>query len=705
MNTLLELGCEEIPARFMPGLLADLKAKAEEKLRRERISFGKVETIGTGRRLVLSIENIAARQEDLSEEIKGPPADIAFGKDGKPGPAAIGFARTQGVEVGQLVVKPAGPKNYVFARIVKKGKPVEKVLETLFPEIITALYLPLSMRWGSLDLKFIRPIHSILALCGKKVVKFELAGIRSGNKTFPHRYKSVGTGLVPVRGQPQGLSLQLYKKILLKLGVVVDQNERKEMIRRQVEAAAAKAGAKALISDELLSEVTFLVENPVVYSGKFNPDFLAVPQEVLITSMQKNQKYFPLVNGSGKLQARFVVVTDGCNDPRVVEGNEKVLSARLSDARFFFEEDSKQPLKLRIGDLEKVSFFEKLGTVYHKVERMGRLVDYIGKRIGLDEKGIKAAHRIAELSKADLTTKMVYEFPELQGVMGREYARQSGEDPKVAQGIYEHYLPRFAEDELPQSLEGMTVAIADRIDSMVGAFSVGSIPTGSEDPYGIRRAANGIIRIVLEKKVELFLDEVLEHAYKLYEPVFLGYLFGQGETGYQDFPRIKKEILQFIAGRLRPQLLEQGIRYDVADAALYDLNDILDVRDKAFALNPLIAEKWFAGVVASADRLYRIAGQAPRQQVLEHDLAEAEEKSLYDLYLKVNWEVADKVKKGDWAAAARELARLTDPIETFFDKILVMHKDERLKLNRLALLKSLEQDYLSVADFRKIVLH
>ena len=702
MNTLLELGCEEIPARFMPGLLADLKMKAEEKLRRERIGFGKIETIGTSRRLVLSIENIAARQEDLSEEIKGPPADIAFDKEGKPGPAALGFARTQGIEAGQLVVKPAGPKNYVFAKILKKGKPVEKVLETILPEIITSLYQPLSMRWGSLDFKFIRPIHSILALCGKKIVRFEMAGIKSGNRTFGHRYFKVQGPKSNV--QCRDADLADYKKMLLKMGVVADQDERKEMIRKQVEAAAAKAGARALISDQLLSEVTFLVENPIVYSGKFNPAFLAVPQEVLITSMQKNQKYFPLVDGSGKLQARFVVVTDGCENPKVVEGNEKVLSARLADARFFFEEDSKQPLKLRVGDLEKVSFFEKLGTVYHKVERMGRLVDHIGKRIGLDEKGIKTAHRIAELSKADLTTKMVYEFPELQGVMGREYARLSGEDPIVAQGIYEHYLPRFADDELPQSPEGMAVAIADRIDSMVGAFSVGSIPTGSEDPYGIRRAANGIIRIVLEKKVELLLDEALEHAYKLYEPVFLGYLFAKGETGYQDFPRIKKEILQFIAGRLRPQLLEQGIRYDVADAALYDLNDILDVQGKAFALNPLITEKWFAGVVASADRLSRIAGQAPRRQVLEHDLAEPEEKSLYDLYLKVNWEVADKSKKGDWAAAAKELAKLTDPIETFFDKILVMHKDERIKLNRLALLKSLENDYLSVADFRKIVI-
>ena len=273
--------------------------------------------------------------------------------------------------------------------------------------------------------------------------------------------------------------------------MIVDQNERKELIKRKVEAAAKKAGAEALISDDLLTEVTYLVEAPEVYIGKFRPEFLDIPQEVLITSMKKNQKYFPLVDSSGKLQAKFAVITDGCKNPRVVEGNEKVISARLSDARFFFEEDKKQPLKLRIPDLEKVAFFEKLGNLYHKTERMGKLGEWIGKRLGLDENGIKTVRRIAELCKADLTTKMVFEFPELQGMIGKEYARLSGEDPKVAQGILEHYLPRSAEDEVPKSLEGTVSALADRLDSIVGAFSAGYIPTGSEDPYGIRRAVHG----------------------------------------------------------------------------------------------------------------------------------------------------------------------------------------------------------------------
>jgi len=700
LNALLEIGCEEIPARFMPGFLADLKAKAREKLERERIGFGEVKTLGTCRRLTLYIENIAPKQKDLIEEMKGPPAEVAFDASGKPTPAAIGFARAQKISLKQLTVRTVGPKNYVFARVIRKGKPTEKILQTLFPDLITSLYQPLSMRWGDLDFKFIRPIHSLLALCGKKVVKFKLAGIESSDRTFGHRYYKLKTQ----NSKLKIAELSLYKNLLNKLGVIVDQDERREFIKKKVEAAAGKVGARALVEEDLLTEVTFLVEEPEVYVGAFNKDYLNLPPEVLITSMKKNQKYFPLLNKEGKMQARFAVVTDGCKNPGVVAGNQKVLSARLSDARFFFEEDKKQPLRMRLPDLERVAFFEKLGNMYHKGERVGKLSEWIGKRWGQDENGIKISRRIAELAKADLTTKMVYEFPELQGVMGREYALLSGEDAKVAEGIFEHYLPRFAEDKLPLSREGTVVAMADRIDSVVGAFAAGYIPTGSEDPYGIRRAVHGIIRIMLEKKLDLLLDEAIEHAYKLYEPVFLGYLFNQGETGYREFPRIKQEILAFVASRLRPLLLESGIRYDVADAALFSFNDILDTWEKAAAINPLVKEGWFPGIAASADRLSRIAAAAPREQVLEHDLVEKEEKELYDLYLKVNWEVNEKIKNEMWAEAARDLSKLTDPIETFFDKVLVMHEDERLKLNRLALLKSLEKLYLSVADFRKIVI-
>jgi len=470
-------------------------------------------------------------------------------------------------------------------------------------------------------------------------------------------------------------------------------------------ALAKKAGLDAASDNSLLDEVSFLVENPLSYLGSFREEFLKIPQDVLVTSMKKNQKYFPLLDGKGKLQAKFIVVTDGCKNAQVVEGNEKVLSARLADARFFYEEDRKTPLKLRTAELAKVSFFEKLGTLQHKSERLGLLAEWLGRQLGQDNSVILTCRRIAELCKADLTTKMVFEFPELQGVMGREYALLSGEDHHVANGIFEHYLPRFADDIIPGSVEGSILALADRIDSIIGALASGHVPTGSEDPYGLRRAAHGMIRIILEKNITLPLDKLIEETYKLYEPVFLGYLFNKGETSYQNFPSIKKNALDFFLGRLRPLLLERGLRYDVVDAAFYNFSDILETVKKAAALSELVNEKWFPGVVASADRLSRLAGNTLSEKVEETLLQDKEEKELYSLYLKVKEEVSEKLKAKNWGAATRALATLTDPIETFFNKVLVMHEDENLKMNRLALLKSLDSLYLSVADFKKIVVN
>ena len=693
MNLLLELGCEEIPARFMPGFLDDLLNKTTEKLTRERLTFDRVVTLGTARRLTLFVEGLAGHQPDVTEELRGPSAEAAFDPSGKPTQAALGFARSHQLNLDKLTVRTVNNRNYVFATVVRHGQKTEKLLPTLLPEIISLLYQPLAMRWGNLDFKFIRPIHKILALYGKAVVKFELAGIKSGDKTFGHRYlKKVKSQNAKVKSA----DLLSYKKMLKSLGVIVDQEERKQLIKEQVEAAAKKAGAVALVDAGLLNEVTFLVENPVVYVGTFKKEFLDIPPEVLITSMKKNQKYFSLLEPHGaNLKPMFAVVTDGCRNKAAVAGNEKVLTARLTDARFFFEEDQKLPLQDRLPDLGKVAFFEKLGNLEQKAERIGKLGEWLGRRLGLDTNSLKVVQRIAALCKTDLTTKMVFEFPELQGVMGREYARLQGEEGAVADGIMEHYLPRFADDKLPESLTGTVVALADRFDSLVGSFAAGYIPTGSEDPYGLRRAVQGIIRIIGEKKLDLLLDETIEHAYKGYEALF---------PGNPNLSKLKKELLEFIVGRLRPLLVDQGIRHDIAEAALVNFNDILDTLAKAEVLNRLTSEPWFPGVIASADRLSRIAGQAPRDQVLEHDLVEPEEQALYAIFLKVNWEVNERIKKEEWTAAARELAKLTAPIEAFFDKVLVMHKDERLKLNRLALLKSLEKLYLAVADFRQIVI-
>src|SRR3989339_491875 len=632
MNVLLEIGCEEIPARFMPGFLADLKAKAEDKLKRERLSFGQITTLGTNRRLALFVENLATAQTDLSEEAKGPPADIAFDQSGNPKPPAIGFAKSQGIDLKEIIVKPVGEKKYLFAKIERKGEKTARLLPPLPPEIITSLYQPLAMRWGDLDFKFIRPIHWIVALYGTKVVNFELAGIKTGAKTLGHRFAGASAVL-----KIKEANLSAYQKQLLKLGVIVDQEARASLIREQVEAIAKKAGAKALIPDDLLTEVNFLVEKPITYLAAFDPKFLKLPSEVLITSMKKNQKYFPLVDKTDTLIAKFAVVTNGCREKEVIEGTPKFLPARLSDPRFFFEEDNKLPLKMRIADLAGIVFVEKLGSMADKTERVARLTAYIGKHLALRNGSLELADRIARLCKADLTTKMVYEFPELQGTMGKIYALASGEDPIVAQGIAEHYFPRFGGDDLPLTPEGTTVALADRLDSLIGYFCVGAVPTGSVDPYGLRRAALGIIRIILEKKISLPLDEAIEHGYNL---------FNKGETGHQDFPKIKRQLLDFLFSRLKPILIDRGIRYDIADAVLTDCSDISLCAEIADAVMKTADEKWFQDIVRSADRIGRIAKEARRESVVAGDLIEKEEKELHELYLKVNWETAGSIRDG-----------------------------------------------------------
>ncbi|MFH1542602.1 MAG: glycine--tRNA ligase subunit beta [bacterium] len=690
INALLEIGCEEIPARFMPGFLADLKKQAEEKLTRERLTFTSIETVGTYHRLTLFIEGLAKKQPDLSQEIKGPPAKIAFAGD-RPTPAALGFAKKQGVGAEQLIVKNDGNQDYVYAQVFRKGLAAEKVLVELFPEIINSLYQPLAMRWGDLDYKFIRPIHWIVALCGTKIVKFELAGVKSGDMTKGHRFQKGRTGLVPVR--LPAATLSSYKKTMTKMGVIVDHKERRSLIEKQALAAAKKAQAELVLDPNLLDEVTFLVENPIAYVGSFDNTFLNVPQDVLITSMKKNQKYFPLVNKQGHLLPKFVVITDGCQFKSVVEGNEKVLSARLSDAKFFFDEDKKTHLRDRIADLQQVGFFEKLGTMAEKCERLVRLTNWLGQRLKTPAPELLRAKRVAELCKADLTTKMVYEFPELQGVMGREYALRSGEDSKVAQGISEHYYPRFAEDKLPQSPAGTLVALADRIDTLVGCFAVGAIPTGSVDPYGLRRAANGLIRLVTENDLDFLLDETFAQALKNY-PANL----------HQAGTKVIQQLVDFVAQRLKPLLLDNGLRHDIVEASLSQFNDILDTVLKAKLLNGLVIEPWFAGIVASADRVSRIAKSSQQSEVNEKLLQDEAEKQLYDLSLKINWEVGEAEKKEDWPTTVKALAKLTGPLEKFFNEVLVMHEDPAVKANRLALLKSLDNLYLRVADFKKVVI-
>lgn len=463
----------------------------------------------------------------------------------------------------------------------------------------------------------------------------------------------------------------------------------------------------AIIDKDLLEEVNYLVEWPAAVAGKFKKEFLGLPKDVLITSMKKNQKYFSVVDRSEKLLPAFVNVTNGvapADESNVIEGNERVLTARLSDAQFFFKEDRKKMLKDLLPGLTRVAFYDKLGTIYEKVERITALSDWIAKEMKLTDDHRENMKEIAGLCKTDLLTQMVYEFPSLQGVMGREYSLLEGKPKEVAVGIFEHYLPRHADDILPSSIEGAVVSIADKMDSIVGCFSIGLIPSGSEDPFGLRRQAQGIVCVLLGKKMELDLDGLIERSYKLYEPLFLGEIFVSGKVKYDPLEKVKTNVLSFLAARMKGMLMDEGVSYDVADAVLSVFKEAPDSRDKARAIQRAAKEEWFKKLVFTADRISRLAVNATRGNVLEADFATEDEKSLYGLFLSVNDAVSEALAKNDHAKALLELSKLTKPVDDFFIKVMVMDKDEKLRTNRLALLKTLERLYLEIADFPKIVI-
>lgn len=704
-NLIFEIGTEEIPARFVASMLKDLREKAKEELAKLSLDFSSVSTYGTPRRLVLYVENLAARQPDVKVEAKGPPKEFAFDQNGNPTKAALGFANKVGVDVNAFTYKEVGGREYIFVDYEKKGEATARLLKELLPKLISSLYLPISMRWGSEDFKFIRPIHWIVAAYKGRIVKFELAGVKSGDTVLGHRFIS---GNKPKKIPATALKdIKAYKAALRKLGVILDQNERKSRIAAGVKGAVKTRVQKPILDEKLLEEVTYLVEYPEFLVGSFQNAYLKVPNEVLVTSMKKNQKYFPIVDENGELTNKFIAVTNckiGSNLQTLREGNERVLSARLSDARYFFEEDQKLPLEARVKDLAKIAFIKGLGNLFEKKERLIQMVGFLGKALKLDEHTITRAKRTAELCKADLSTQMVFEFTELQGIMGREYAILSGEEKSIAQGIFEHYLPRFAGDIIPHVPEGTLVALADKIDTLVGCFSVGVIPSGSQDPFGLRRAAFGIVKIILEKKLNLSLEELIEKSYKQFAKIHKEYKKAKAKTEIKSEEEVINRLLQFIADRLKNILREDQVRYDLIDAALNNFNDVVAARKKAHALKRHVAAPWMKGLVESADRIKRLAKNAKRENVLEHDFIEDAEKKMYEAYLSTNGSVGEKIQKGEYEAALLALSKFTPVVEKFFVDILIMHEDERIKTNRLALLKTVEKMYAGFADFAKIVI-
>ncbi len=686
-DLLLEIGTEEMPARFIAGAAAQLKEKVEKWLQTERIPFEQITSYESPRRLAVLVGGVAEKQPDRNEEAKGPARKIAQDETGAWSKAAQGFARSNGVEVDQLYFKDVNGVEYVFARKSEAGKETIQLLPAL-ADVIAGMNFPKNMRWGAYELKYVRPIRWLVALFGQDLVDMEIAGVKTDRTTRGHRF----LGEEVVLQTPAD-----YASLLGEQFVMVDPEKRRSSIVDQIKQLEREKGWHIPIDEGLLEEVVHLVEYPTVLFGTFDKAFLAIPREVLVTSMREHQRYFPVEDASGNLLNYFVTVRNG--DSRALEnvakGNEKVLRARLSDARFFYEEDQKLSIEHCLKRLESIVYHEELGTVGDKVRRNRKNAATLSQLLALSETEVQQVDRIAEIAKFDLVTNMVGEFPELQGIMGEDYARKAGESDTVARGVFEHYLPRFAGDQLPQTAAGAVVSIADKLDTIVGFFSIGIIPTGSQDPYGLRRMAAGIVSLLLDRGWKLSLSQLWDMALETY-----------AAQGVQKRPAedVKRDLADFFVLRLKNVLQEEQIRYDVSDAVLAaDITLVPQVLSKAKALMDAVKADDFKLTVEQFNRVNNLAQKAENDSIDENLFAEEVERALYQAYLSVQHEVNSLQEQADQAKVLSTLSSLREPIKAFFDGVMVMADDQAIRQNRLGLLLRLSRLIYSYADFSKIV--
>lgn len=686
MDLLVEIGTEELPARFVDAAVEQMRETAERQLAELRLTYERMETMGTPRRLALLVFGLADKQDDLIRETRGPSAKVAFDETGAPTKAALGFARSQGVAVEDLQVRETEQGAYVFAVSREAGLPTDEVLTRWLPEFVTGITFSKSMRWGDGSLRFARPIRWLVALLNGRVLPVSVDGVTAGNTTRGHRF------LAPEPIELAGPAD--YVERLRKAYVLVDGTERKRAVLEEVRRAAAACGGRALEDEALVNEVANLVEWPTAVVGSFDEAYLQLPRAVLVTPMREHQRYFPIVDEAGRLLPLFVAVSNGPREDMDVirRGNEKVLAARLADARFFYDEDRRKPLADYVPRLKGVVFQEQLGSVYEKVERVRELAAALADMVGADDEVRQVLDRAAYLCKADLVTLMVYEFPELQGVMGREYALLSGEGEAVADAVYEHYLPRFAGDELPRTLAGALLSVADKLDTIVGCFGVDLIPTGSQDPYALRRQALGVVRIVSGFPLALNLTRALSAAAAAYGGRFDG-----------DEELIQK-VVDFFRQRIRGLLLEQGVRYDFVEAVVRaGIDDVAGVFERAEALVAFSRDPGFEALVTAYGRAVNLAAKG-HSAIVDPALFQADaERELYAQVQRLEAHVEELTKARRWQEALAGLAGLRPYVDRLFDEVMVMAPEETLRRNRLALLRRTVQLFARVADFSAVV--
>ncbi len=698
---LVEIGTEELPYQFVAPAMRALQQGAETLLKDLRLTYGAVRTMGTPRRLVLLVEGLATQQASAVKEAMGPSKSVAFDQNGQPTRAAVGFAAGQGIPVEDLQVRQTPKGEYLFAVKQEKGQAVAAVLTQALPQLLAKLSFPKAMQWNQTGVRFARPMRWLVALCGGKVLPIQFATIKAGSFSQGHRVLGAR-----VSG-PKGFavkSIAHYLQEIERHSVIVDQDRRRAMILDQLASLAKSARGHLHQDDELLEQAIYMVECPLTILGSFKPHYLALPKEILMTSMKEHQGYFSLVDSHGALLPNFLAVTNMklANMQLIREGNERVLAARLADAKFFFDEDRKTSLADRVAKQLAVTFHQKLGSLHQKTQRVVAMAAHVAGQLG-DDRLMHDCRRAAELSKADLLTGIVGEFPALQGIMGGEYAKHDGEPAAVSAAIREQYLPRAMEGELPESLSGKVLSLADRLDSIAGFFLVGLIPSGSEDPFALRRHATAIVRIVIESKLRLNLAQAVRTA----QDVLAGQnVTAAPQTGKGGAP----DVIGFLFERVRFYgKSAHQLRDDVMEAVLKSADrqsiDLTDLFDKMQSLQQITVRAEFDPLIVGFKRAHRLTEkeQWDRKPVESALFREAAESALHETVQSSHAAYAAAMRSGEYGQALDVLVRMKGPIDDFFNAVMVNADDPAIRGNRLSLLKEVDDLFMSFADFSQIM--
>ena len=684
-DLLIEIGLEELPARFVTDAIAQLQTKVEKWFEEKKIGYSEIQKYSTPRRLAIVVKEVNEMQEDTEEEAKGPAKKIALDAEGNWSKAAIGFARGQGVAVEDIYFKEIKGVEYVHVTKFTKGQQVKELLVEL-KDIITSLTFPKNMRWASNDMRYARPIKWMIALFGTEVIPFSITNVGTSNTTIGHRFLGTKIAITEPATYEQKLEGQF---------VIADSEKRKQMILSQLHKLEQENGWVIPVDEDLLEEVNNLVEYPTALFGKFEEEYLELPDRVLITSMKEHQRYFPVKNQAGELLPFFVTVRNGNENgiATVARGNEKVLRARLADAAFFYREDQTKEIDDCLKKLETIVYHEEIGTLAEKVGRVRSLTNSISDALHVDESTKAIADRTAEIAKFDLVTGMVYEFPELQGYMGERYARIKGEDEAVAVAINEHYMPRHAEDSVPSSDVGAIVSVAEKMDTITANFAINNIPTGSQDPYALRRQASGIVQILLEKKWSVSLESLVDLA--------LETIVNQG-IAKREANEIKADLITFFEARIKHYLSEKAVRYDLIDAVLNGkIGVVSSLVNRAVVLEKAKDDASFKETIEALSRVMNIAVKLDGNPKVNVELFENDsEKALYNQYVEMKKQYESTTDEEKHFAL---LASLQEAIERFFEHTMVMAEDESLRFNRLSLMKELSEVISSFAHMNKVL--